>query len=165
MTGWGLNTVRTEGSHRKAVHASHRDPRGILFVRFLAIFFLTFPLQIHARITEYFKSGATRPLPYRRRQLIQLARMVQDNLVAIEDALLDDLGKQRQESTLTESGPIVQACITALENLEEWTKPEKPMVEAWRTSWDVTIFHVPKGVGLFIRLFQPILPRTPLTSI
>ncbi|GJE99311.1 aldehyde dehydrogenase [Phanerochaete sordida] len=105
---------------------------------------------IHARIIEYFSSGTTRPLSYRRRQLIQLARLVQENLVVIEDALLTDLGKQRQESTFTETGPIIQACITALNHLEEWAKPEKPQVEAWRASWDTTVYPVPKGVVLFI---------------
>lgn len=76
--------------------------------------------------------------------------MMQENIVAIEDALLADLGKQRQESTTTELAPIIQGSINAAESLEEWAKPEKPKVEAWRSSWDTTIYHVPKGVVLLI---------------
>lgn len=101
-------------------------------------------------MNEYFNSGATLPLEYRRRQLIALAKMMQDNVVAIEDALLADLGRQRQETTIAECSPVVQACLTALNHLEEWTKPEKPQVEAWRSNWDTTIYPTPKGVALFI---------------
>lgn len=92
----------------------------------------------------------TRPLSYRRRQLLQLARMMQDNITALEDALLADLGKQRQESITGEIGPIITGSIHAAESLEEWTKPEKPKVEAWRSSWDTTVYRVPKGAALLI---------------
>lgn len=75
---------------------------------------------------------------------------MQDNIVPLEDALLADLGKQRQESTLTELGPIILRSLHAAESLEEWAKPEKPKVEAWRSSWDTTVYHVPKGAVLLI---------------
>lgn len=106
--------------------------------------------DIYVDVNETFKSGATRSLGYRRHQLLQLARMMQENITAIEDALLADLGKQRQESTVAEIGPIVTGSLHAAENLEEWAKPEKPKVEAWRSSWDTTIHHVPKGTVLLI---------------
>ncbi|EKM49549.1 uncharacterized protein PHACADRAFT_153983 [Phanerochaete carnosa HHB-10118-sp] len=106
--------------------------------------------KIHARVHEYFQSGVTRPLAYRRRQLIQLARMLQDNVVALEDAMIEDLGRERQDTTGPETAPAIQACLNAMNNLEEWTRPEKPKVEEWRGSWDTTIYHVPKGVALFI---------------
>ena len=99
---------------------------------------------------QTFKSGVTRPLAYRRHQLLQLARLLQDNIVALENAALADLGKQRQECTVTELGPVVKACLWAAENLEEWTKPEKPRVEEFRSSWDATVYPVPKGVALII---------------
>ena len=95
-------------------------------------------------------SGVTRPLAYRRRQVLQLARMMQDNIVAVEDSVLADLGKQRQECTVAETAPLVTACLYAAENLEAWTKPEKPSVDPFRASWDATIYPVPKGVSLII---------------
>lgn len=106
--------------------------------------------QIHARVTNTFRSGKTRPLSYRRQQLLQLARLIQDNLVALEDALITDLGRQRQETTVTETMPILLGSLHAAEKLEEWAKPEKPKVEAWRSSWDTTVYHVPKGAVLII---------------
>ena len=65
-------------------------------------------------------------------------------------ALLADLGKQRQETTMCEITPIIVGSLHAAEHLEEWAKPEKPKVEAWRSSWDTTVYHVPKGVALLI---------------
>ncbi|KAF7796343.1 hypothetical protein EIP86_007520 [Pleurotus ostreatoroseus] len=79
-----------------------------------------------------------------------LARLLQENVVPLEDAILADLGKQRQECTLCETGPLIESCLYAAEHLEEWTKPEKPQVEAWRSSWETTVFPVPKGVSLII---------------
>ncbi|THH01303.1 hypothetical protein EW026_g1395 [Hermanssonia centrifuga] len=122
--------------------------------------------QIHANLVKGFKSGITRPLSYRRHQLLQLARLVQENIPALEDAVLADLGKQRQECTLAELGPIVQACLYAAENLEEWAKPKKPQVEEFRKTWDVTIYSVPKGVVLIISPwnFPYILTLGPLVG-
>lgn len=106
--------------------------------------------QIYARVNATFRSGKTRPLSYRRQQLLQLARMIQDNHVAFEDAGYADLGKQRFEVATAECAPIIDFALRAAENLEEWAKPEKPQVQPWRTSWDTTIYHVPKGVALII---------------
>ena len=75
---------------------------------------------------------------------------MQDNIVPLEDAILADLGKQRQECTVTEVGPVIKACLVAAESLEEWTQSEKPPVEPFRSSWDATVYPVPKGVGLII---------------
>ena len=101
-------------------------------------------------MTETFRAGTTRPLSYRREQLLQLARMMQDNIVPFEEALLADLNKQRQEAATSEINVIIQGSLHAVDNLEEWAKPEKPKVEAWRGSWDTTVYHVPKGVALLI---------------
>ncbi|PCH44824.1 aldehyde dehydrogenase [Wolfiporia cocos MD-104 SS10] len=106
--------------------------------------------EIYARLTSTFRAGTTRPLAYRRAQLLQLARMLKENLGAFEDAFFQDLGKPRQEVGAMEVGNVLSACLYAAEHLEGWTKPEKPEVEEWRASWDATIYRVPKGVVLII---------------
>ena len=68
----------------------------------------------------------------------------------LENAVLADLGKQRQECTMTELAPMVTAALWAAEQLEEWTRPEKPPVQPFRSSWDATVYPVPKGVALII---------------
>ena len=77
--------------------------------------------------------------------------MIQDNIVAFENTQLADLGKQRQETTLGDTQPIISACLVALENIDGWTKPEKPVIkDPMRAGWNATVFPTPKGVGLFI---------------
>ena len=92
----------------------------------------------------------TRPLAYRRKQLIQLGRMLQENQTTFEDVHYLDFNKPRIEIALNDmAGPLI-AVKYALEHLEEWARPEKPEVEAWRRSWDTTIHKVPKGVALIL---------------
>ncbi|KAJ7733163.1 Aldehyde/histidinol dehydrogenase [Mycena metata] len=94
--------------------------------------------------------GKTLPLAFRRAQLLRVARMFQENNVALTDALTADLGRHKLEISLPEIGPIVSGAVRAAESLEEWNKPEKPQVEEWRSSWDTTIYSAPKGVVLII---------------
>lgn len=90
-------------------------------------------------------------MSYRRKQLLQLARLVQENHEKIEQALKDDLGRHPLEARLPEIGPIITGALSAAEKLEEWNAPEKPEVEQWRSGWDTTIFKTPKGAVLLIR--------------
>ena len=106
---------------------------------------------MYARLTKTFQSGATRPLEYRRKQLLQLARMLQDNHTAFEDALLADLNKPRLEATVAEVGQLITSTMNAVDNLEEWAAPDPcPTKEAWRSSWGATLYKEPKGVVLII---------------
>ncbi|KAI9458240.1 Aldehyde/histidinol dehydrogenase [Boletus coccyginus] len=106
--------------------------------------------QLHGKLTKTFKDGRTLPLAYRRRQLLQLAHLVQDNYEKIEHALGVDLGKHPLEARLPELGPIITGALDAANKLEEWNAPEKPQVEHWRSGWDTTILKVPKGAVLLI---------------
>lgn len=76
--------------------------------------------------------------------------MIQDNATAFEKAVHADLGKQPLETASCETGPVVQEAIRAAESLEDWTRPEKPKTEEWRSNWDTTIYSVPKGIVLII---------------
>ena len=76
--------------------------------------------------------------------------MLQDNLEMLQDALYADLGKPRFEVCVIELSTTIQAAVKAAGLLEEWTKPEKPEVQEWRSSWDTTIYKEPKGVALLI---------------
>ena len=107
--------------------------------------------QVYARLCKTFESGVTRPLAYRRAQLLQLARMMQDNHIAFEDALLADLNKPRMETTVAEVAHLVTSCINAAENVEEWAAPTPcPTKETWRSAWGATLHKEPKGVALII---------------
>ncbi|KAJ7141582.1 Aldehyde/histidinol dehydrogenase [Mycena filopes] len=104
----------------------------------------------YAELQRSFQAHKTLPLPFRRTQLLQLARLFQENSVILTDALTADLGRHKLEISLPEIGPIVSGAVRAAESLEEWNKPQKPQVEEWRSSWDTTIYSAPKGVVLII---------------
>lgn len=106
--------------------------------------------EIHSRLSKTFREGRTLPLEYRRKQLLQVARLVQENADDIMASLKADLGRHPFEATLPELGPMVSSALHAVENLDKWNSPEKPQVEAWRSGWDTTIFKAPKGTVLSI---------------
>ncbi|KAJ3559107.1 hypothetical protein NM688_g535 [Phlebia brevispora] len=106
--------------------------------------------EVYARLARTFKSGKTRPLEWRRRQILQLAHLLQDSGKMIEDSLLADLRKPRLESAVIEVATVVLACVNAVELLEEWNKPEKPTTVEFRSTWDVTVYKEPKGLALMI---------------
>ncbi|EMD36330.1 hypothetical protein CERSUDRAFT_95663 [Gelatoporia subvermispora B] len=106
-------------------------------------------IQIYSRLSTTFRSGKTRAIPYRRHQLLQLARLAKDNLTKLEDAVAEDLGRPRFESG-TDTSAIIGEALRVAEHIEEWAQPTKPQVEAWRSSWDTTVYNVPKGLVLII---------------
>ncbi|ETW75178.1 hypothetical protein HETIRDRAFT_330758 [Heterobasidion irregulare TC 32-1] len=109
--------------------------------------------KIHARVKTTFVSGVTRPLAYRRQQLYQLGKMLQENEERLVQAINIDVGKPRLEATIADLGVVVYAVVRALENLEEWTAPEKADIKTlpeWRQGWDTTTYKTPKGAALLI---------------
>ncbi|KAK7014195.1 aldehyde dehydrogenase [Favolaschia claudopus] len=85
----------------------------------------------------------TLPLPFRRAQLLQIARLFQENNERLTAALTADLGRHKLEISLPEMG---------LHHLWRCSccRVEKPTVEEWRSSWDTSVYTVPKGVVLII---------------
>lgn len=107
-------------------------------------------VQVHGRLCKTFSAGTTRPLDYRRKQLHQLGRLVQENLLALEAAINEDLGKPRLEAA-TELNGLISGVRYALDNLDEWARPEKvEVVEDFKRGWDATVYKVPQGVVLII---------------
>ncbi|GJJ78369.1 hypothetical protein EMPS_10728 [Entomortierella parvispora] len=71
-----------------------------------------------------FKSGHTRPVEFRRRQLQQLWLLLDDNKDALAQAVYNDLRKARSEFMLGEIVTTLEDINHALENLDKWTKDE-----------------------------------------
>ncbi|KAF9929380.1 Aldehyde dehydrogenase [Mortierella antarctica] len=74
---------------------------------------------------QTFRSGHTRPLKFRRHQLEQLWRLLDDNTDQICEALYKDLRKHKNECILGELVPSKEEINDALEHLEEWAKDVK----------------------------------------
>ncbi|KAF8166014.1 aldehyde dehydrogenase [Crassisporium funariophilum] len=102
-------------------------------------------------LRKTFRKGITKPLAWRRRQLLQLARFAQDNAEALAECLRLDLGRPKQEAMFAEIAPVIERCIICAEKLEEWCKPEEvPVAADWQQSWKPRVERHPKGVALLI---------------
>ena len=74
---------------------------------------------------EFFATGKTRDLKFRRQLLITLKVMIRENEELILDALHADLGKSRSEGYITEIGMVEQELNHALRHLRSWNSPKK----------------------------------------
>lgn len=73
---------------------------------------------------EFYATGKTRDLSFRRQLLINLKIMIRDNEALILEALRADLGKSSAESYLTEIGMVDQEINYTLRHLKVWNTPK-----------------------------------------
>ncbi|MFC4610045.1 aldehyde dehydrogenase family protein [Streptomyces maoxianensis] len=108
------------------------------------------PGDVIARLRATFRTGRTKPLSWRREQLIALRTMLTEHSQEFAAALHADLGKSEREVFRTEIGSTVGEIDHTLEHLEEWLRPEPVEVpERLRTATAWTV-HDPLGVVLVI---------------
>jgi aldehyde dehydrogenase (NAD+) len=108
------------------------------------------PGDVVARLRATFRTGRTKPLSWRREQLIGLRTMLTEHSQEFVAALRADLGKSEREVFRTEIGSTVGEIDHTLEHLEEWLRPEPAEVpERLRTATAWTV-HDPLGVVLVI---------------
>lgn len=73
---------------------------------------------------EFYQTGRTRDIAFRRQLLINLKIMLRDNEGLIVEALRADLGKSSGESYLTEIGLVDQEINYTLRHLKVWNAPK-----------------------------------------
>ena len=78
-----------------------------------------------AELRANYRSGITRPLAWRRRQLEAMVRMLEENETELQAALATDLGKPVAEGYLTDIAYVVSEVKMMLKNLERWNKPRR----------------------------------------
>ncbi|MDQ6613536.1 MAG: aldehyde dehydrogenase family protein [Actinomycetota bacterium] len=81
------------------------------------------PAEMVKHVREGYDSGLTRPLPWRRTQLRQLRRMLDENEAEWLAALAADLRKPATEGWMTDIGAIDREIETMHHNLGRWTEP------------------------------------------
>ncbi|KAF9459502.1 aldehyde dehydrogenase [Collybia nuda] len=107
--------------------------------------------RIRDTLRATFATGVTKPLAWRRHQLFQLARMMQENAEALADAINADLGRPRMEAYMAEVCVILERSMICAEKLEEWTKPEVLTdIPDWQKPWHPAVYKMPKGTVLII---------------
>lgn len=80
--------------------------------------------EVVQRLRSTFRTGVTVPEQFRRAQLQQLLRMLQENEETILKALHQDLAKPKFEAVLAEMDIVINELYFALSNLRSWMQPE-----------------------------------------
>jgi aldehyde dehydrogenase (NAD+) len=99
---------------------------------------------------EYYESGVTKPLSFRKEQLQKLSNAIVNYEQEIYDALYADLKKSKEESWVTEIGILLAEIRFTLKHLEQWMKPEKVKTNLLNFPSSSFIYKEPLGVVLII---------------
>ncbi|WP_129723765.1 aldehyde dehydrogenase [Xylanivirga thermophila] len=99
---------------------------------------------------EYFNSGVTLDLDFRREQLIKLKEIIERNEEEILDALKFDLHKSHEEGYMTEVGFVLGEIEHTIKNLEKYAMPKKVKTPKAYFGAKSYILPEPYGVALII---------------
>lgn len=106
--------------------------------------------QILSIARNAFATGITKNILFRRNQLKQLYKLLDENEAEFCEALKSDLKKPRFESVMTEVDFVLNDIRSALNNLDSWTKP-KYVDKCFVTLVDSNYIHCePYGVVLVL---------------
>jgi aldehyde dehydrogenase (NAD+) len=102
------------------------------------------------RQRAFFRSGATRPLEFRRQQLQQLHDAIQTREPALLQALQADLGKSAYQAYATEIGLVLSELRHARRHLPAWMKPRRRRTPL--AAWPARGFTQPEPYGVALIL-------------
>ena len=105
---------------------------------------------IVSRLRATFDEGRTRPVAWRRRQLEQLARMMDEHSADFLAALKTDLGKPELEARVTDVAIVRNDAKQALRNLANWMRPQKVSTPLEQQPASSKVVREPLGVVLVI---------------
>jgi aldehyde dehydrogenase (NAD+) len=72
-------------------------------------------IEIFNKQKQFYSTGKTKPIQYRKNQLLSLRGAIKDNEKTILDALYDDLRKPPFEAYITEVGAVLEDLKEAIE--------------------------------------------------
>ena len=108
---------------------------------------------------EFFLSGKTLDVEFRKQQLKKLKKAILDHQKELEAALHEDLGRSECEAYFCDIGDTVMEINEYLEGLPYWVKPERHFSGlAAFPSMTTKVYPMPYGVTLIISPFNfPVL--------
>ncbi|KAJ3900028.1 aldehyde dehydrogenase [Lentinula edodes] len=110
--------------------------------------------KINASLHATFATRKTFSLAWRQHQLLQIARMLQENHKAIADAIYADLGKPAFEVYMTELNLMLDRAIISAKRVPEWAAVKNlenhPDLPPHQKGWKPRVTPTPKGAVLVI---------------
>lgn len=106
--------------------------------------------QLVADQRAYFRAGNTRPIAWRKSQLLALKAMFKENRQAMRDALYEDLRRNPVDADLMDIDFCVNDADHALEHLDQWVTPEQVELPPVLDPGHAIVRHDPFGVTLII---------------
>ncbi len=100
------------------------------------------------RQRDFFRSGATRSLEFRRAQLQKLSAAIESHEAAISAALHADLRRSSLDAYTTEIGFVLSEIRHTLQNLSTWTKPRR--VKTPLAAWPARGMVRPEAYGVVL---------------
>lgn len=101
-------------------------------------------------LRDNFTKGYTRPLSWRKAQLLSLQIMLRDHYTDFEAALRTDLHKSAFETYATEIGFLERELEHALAHLDHWTKPQRTQTPIFLQPGNSRVIFEPLGVALIV---------------
>lgn len=98
----------------------------------------------------FLKSGKTKDIHFRLKNLIKLKEIIKDNEEYIMKALKKDLGKSNFETYSTEIGIILNEISFTIKNLKKWVRPKKVKTPITNFKARSYIYPEPYGNTLII---------------
>ena len=102
------------------------------------------------RLRRTFATGRTRDLDWRRHQLLQLQKLMEDNEAAISGALAADLDRGPVEAFLADIATTAAEAKYAAKNLRKWTRRRYTLLETPQLPGRGWVEYEPYGTVLII---------------
>ena len=101
-------------------------------------------------LKDYFGSGATKSLSFRKEQLRTLKVSILKHEQDLYDALYKDLKKSPEETWVTETGMVIAELNAAIKHLRSWMRPERVATNLLNLPSSSRVMKEPLGVVLII---------------
>ena len=103
-----------------------------------------------ARLRKTFASGRTRDIEWRKRQLLQLAKLMEENEEAIAAALADDLERNKFEAYIADTATTAGEAKYAAKRVRRWTRRRYQLLEMAQLPGRGWVEYEPYGTVLII---------------